>query len=107
MLLKTNMMVFRDLCKERSEQLQLQASVDKQLALLPCVKVVNDYLFSQREKNRKLTEEYVQASFYQIPRIASEQLQETRKDLIIIEKILLSEYPCKKLENQNSKIIIE
>lgn len=52
------------------------------------------YLFLQREKNRILTQEYVDSPFYQIPGLASKHLEETGKDLDLIEKILSSACPC-------------
>lgn len=90
---------FKDICAERHRQLTRQAQVDEKLKVLPCVNLVNTYLFLQREKNRRLTQEYVDASFYQIPGIATKQLQETGKDLDVIEKILTTQCACWELSN--------
>lgn len=85
--------------EERLKQLEKQEVIDSKLMKLKCKEEVLLYLFSQREENRKLTKQFSNASFYQLPGIAVEQLERTGKELNWIESIL-EEDTCLKLHNR-------
>lgn len=85
--------------EERLKQLEKQEKIDSELSKLKCKEEILFYFFSQREENRKLTKQFSNASFYQLPGIAIEQLERTGKELDWMESILDSDV-CLKLHNR-------